>query len=160
MRAMHWAHHPHNPFNWPSGKKWMAMLTSCWVTFIVGLNATSITTAAEPISQEFNLGSGVFEFNFFAVTAWNSAAALVPLATLPLMDTYGMRNGYVVCPLHRPELLLTWTGGIHPVHHFSNTTGFGAQLCDSRGLSSYCRRVRRDTAELRRWSSVEHVSGP
>ncbi|PLB51629.1 MFS multidrug transporter, partial [Aspergillus steynii IBT 23096] len=92
--AMHWADHPHNPFNWPSGKKWMAMLTSCWVTFIVGLNATSITTAAESISEEFNLGNG-FEYNFFAVTAWNAAAAVVPLATLPLMDTYGMRNGYV-----------------------------------------------------------------
>lgn len=96
--AMHWTDHPHNPFNWPSGKKWMAMLTSCWVTFIVGLNATSITTAAESISEEFNLGNGIFEFNFFAVTAWNAAAAIVPLATLPLMDTYGMRNGYVVSP--------------------------------------------------------------
>ncbi|KAI9045885.1 MFS multidrug transporter [Aspergillus affinis] len=93
--AVQWAHHPHNPFNWPNRKKWMAMLTSCWVTFIVGLNATSITTAAESISEEFNLGNGIFEYNFFAVTAWNAAAALVPLATLPLMETYGMRNGYV-----------------------------------------------------------------
>ncbi|THD00114.1 hypothetical protein EYZ11_000439 [Aspergillus tanneri] len=92
---MHWAYHPHNPFNWPRGKKWMAMLTSCWVTFIVGLNATSMTTAAESISTEFNLSNGTFEYNFFAVTAWNAAAAFVPLVTLPLMDTYGMRYGYV-----------------------------------------------------------------
>lgn len=72
------------------------MLTSCWVTFIVGLNATSITTAAEPISRDFNLSNGFFEYNFFAVTAWNAAAAIVPLATLPLMETYGMRLGFVV----------------------------------------------------------------
>ncbi|KAF9895185.1 hypothetical protein FE257_000087 [Aspergillus nanangensis] len=71
------------------------MLTSCWVTFIVGLNATSITTAAEPISAQFDLAPGIFEYNFFAVTAWNAAAAIVPLATLPLMETYGMQIGYV-----------------------------------------------------------------
>ncbi|PKY00464.1 MFS multidrug transporter [Aspergillus campestris IBT 28561] len=92
---LEWAHHPHNPYNWPPRKKWMCMLTSCWVTFIVGLNATSITTAAEPISRDFDLSNGFFEYNFFAVTAWNAAAAIVPLATLPLMETYGMRVGFV-----------------------------------------------------------------
>lgn len=74
----------------------MSMLTSCWVTFIVGLNATSITTAADAISSEFHLANGIFEYNFFAVTAWNAAAAFVPLATLPLMETYGMRFGFLV----------------------------------------------------------------
>ncbi|KAE8167414.1 MFS multidrug transporter [Aspergillus tamarii] len=93
---MHWEHHPHNPFNWPRWKKWMSMLTSCWVTFIVGLNATSITTAADAISSEFHLANGIFEYNFFAVTAWNAAAAFVPLATLPLMETYGMKFGFLV----------------------------------------------------------------
>ncbi|KAE8395546.1 major facilitator superfamily domain-containing protein [Aspergillus alliaceus] len=89
-----WADHPHNPFNWPSSKKWMSMVTSCWVTFIVGLNATSVTTAAESISSEFRLENGIFEYNFFAVTAWNAAAAFVPLVTLPLMETYGMKLGF------------------------------------------------------------------
>ncbi|KAE8356281.1 MFS multidrug transporter [Aspergillus coremiiformis] len=92
---VHWASHPHNPFNWPRGKKWMSMLTSCWVTFIVSLNATSITTAADLISSEFDLANGIFEYNFFVVTAWNAAAAVVPLVTLPLMETYGMRVGFV-----------------------------------------------------------------
>ncbi|KAB8071374.1 MFS multidrug transporter [Aspergillus leporis] len=93
---MHWAYHLHNPFNWPRWKKWMSMLTSCWVTFIVGLNATSITTAAESISLEFNLENGIFEYNFFAVMAWNAAAAFVPLVTLPLMEAYGMRIGFLI----------------------------------------------------------------
>ncbi|KAL4892837.1 MFS multidrug transporter [Aspergillus ambiguus] len=90
-----WESHPQNPFNWPRRKKWTPMLTSCWVTFIVGLNATSITTAAESVSSEFNLANGIFEYNFFSVTAWNGAAAFVPLATLPLLETYGMYKGYI-----------------------------------------------------------------
>lgn len=73
------------------------MATACWVTFIVGLNATSITTAADVLTEEFNLQTGGdLEVNFFAVTAWNAAAAIVPLVTLPLMDTYGVRYGYLV----------------------------------------------------------------
>jgi hypothetical protein len=65
------------------------------------LNATSITTAAESISLEFNLENGIFEYNFFAVMAWNAAAAFVPLVTLPLMEAYGMRIGFLVAsPLY------------------------------------------------------------
>ncbi|KAM3506028.1 hypothetical protein MY11210_007720 [Beauveria gryllotalpidicola] len=84
-----WDLHHDNPYSWPTRKKWIVVSTACMVTFIVGLNATSITTAADVISAEFGLGNGIFEYNFFAVTAWNAAAAFVPLATLPLMDTYG-----------------------------------------------------------------------
>lgn len=91
-----WDNSSHNPFNWPAWKKWTTMATACWVTFIVGLNATAITTASEEITAEFNLGTGIFEKAFLPVTAWNAAAALVPLLTLPLMDTYGVRYGYVV----------------------------------------------------------------
>ncbi|KAI9925845.1 hypothetical protein MW887_005651 [Aspergillus wentii] len=62
---------------------------------MIGLNATSITTAGEAISVDFDLDNGIFEYNFFSVTAWNAAAAFVPLVTLPLMETYGMRLGYL-----------------------------------------------------------------
>lgn len=91
-----WAVHHGNPYAWPSRTKWTVMSTACLVTFVVGLNATSMTTASEDISAEFGLGSGLIEYNFFAVTAWNAAAAFVPLVTLPLMDTYGVRWGYLV----------------------------------------------------------------
>ncbi|KAJ3497384.1 hypothetical protein NLG97_g1943 [Lecanicillium saksenae] len=92
-----WDLHHGNPYSWPNVKKWMVMSTAFVVTFLVGLNATSITTASEQISEEFNLGNGNIEYNFFAVTAWNAAAAFVPLVTLPLMDTYGVRWGYLTC---------------------------------------------------------------
>ncbi|KAJ4151103.1 hypothetical protein LMH87_011820 [Akanthomyces muscarius] len=92
-----WEVHHGNPYSWPNWKKWAVMSTAFLVTFIVGLNATSITTASDIISDEFSLGSGIIEYNFFAVTAWNAAAAFVPLVTLPLMDTYGVRWGYLTC---------------------------------------------------------------
>ncbi|KAJ6779602.1 hypothetical protein PWT90_08384 [Aphanocladium album] len=90
-----WDLHHGNPYSWPDVKKWTVMSTAFIVTFLVGLNATSITTASERISEEFNLNNGNIEYNFFAVTAWNAAAAFVPLFTLPLMDTYGVRWGYL-----------------------------------------------------------------
>lgn len=91
-----WDQDVRNPFNWPLWKKWMVLMISCTVTFFAGVNSTSITTAGEEISVDFNLSDGYFEYNFFAVTAWNAAAAIVPLATLPIMETYGMRIGYLV----------------------------------------------------------------
>lgn len=75
----------------------MVLLISCVVSFLAGVNSTAITTGADEISKDFNVANGIFEFNFFAVTAWNGAAAIVPLATLPIMETYGMRVGYLVC---------------------------------------------------------------
>ncbi|PMB72879.1 putative transporter mfs2 [Beauveria bassiana] len=92
-----WDTHYGNPYTWPARKKWTVVLTASTVTFIVGLNSTSITTAAEIISDEFNLGNDIFEYNFLSVTAWNAAAAFIPLATLPLMDTYGVRRVYLTC---------------------------------------------------------------
>ena len=102
-----WDNSSHNPFNWPAWKKWTTMGTALWVTFIVGLNATGITTASQEITAEFKLSTGIFETAFLPVTAWNGAAALVPLVTLPLMDTYGVRYGYVVSIYN--ELRLTPT---------------------------------------------------
>ena len=74
----------------------MVLTTACTVTFFAGINSTSITTAGDAISTDFNLSDVYFEYNFFAVTAWNGAAAFVPLASLPIMETYGMRIGYLV----------------------------------------------------------------
>lgn len=91
-----WDEDARNPFNWPLWKKWLVMVTACVVTFFTGINSTSITTAGEALSKDFNLSNDIFEYNFFDVTAWNAAAAFVPLATLPIMETYGMRIGYLV----------------------------------------------------------------
>ncbi|PON21921.1 hypothetical protein TGAM01_v209177 [Trichoderma gamsii] len=93
--AIEWAQHPSNPFNWLLWQKWTTMGIACWVTFIVGLNATSITTASTPISSKFHLSNNALDVSFFSSTAWNAAAAVAPLVTLPLMDTYGVRLAYV-----------------------------------------------------------------
>ncbi|KAL7917229.1 MFS general substrate transporter [Trichoderma austrokoningii] len=93
--AGEWTQHPSNPFNWSLWQKWATMGIACWVTFIVGLNATSITTASIPISSKFHLSNSALDVSFFPSTAWNAAAAIGPLVTLPLMDTYGVRAGYV-----------------------------------------------------------------
>lgn len=92
-----WANHPQNPYNWTLWRKWVNMAVSYWVTILVGINATSFTTAAEALSADFNVSNSFFEFSFFAVTSWNATAAIVPLATLPMMETFGFRIGYTVC---------------------------------------------------------------
>lgn len=88
---------PRNPYNWPLWKKWMTMAVAYWVAILVGINATSFTTVTDALSEEFNISNGFFEYSFFAVTSWNAAAAIVPLATLPMMETFGFRIGYLVC---------------------------------------------------------------
>lgn len=92
-----WANDPRNPFNWPLWRKWVTMIISYWVTILVGINATSYTTASEALSTDFNISNSFFEFSFFPVTSWNATAAIVPLATLPMMETFGFRIGYTVC---------------------------------------------------------------
>ena len=92
-----WENDPRNPFNWPISRKWTTMAVSYWVAIVVGINATSFTTAAEGLSREFNVSNSLFEYSFFAVTSWTATAAIVPLATLPMMETFGFRIGYVVC---------------------------------------------------------------
>lgn len=98
-----WDHDPRNPYNWPTWRKWLTMCISYWVTILVGINATSFTTPAETLSAEFNVDNSFFEFSFFAVTSWNFTAAVVPLATLPMMETFGFRVGYTVCPIATPN---------------------------------------------------------
>jgi MFS family permease len=63
----------------------------------VGLNATSITTAATTINQRFGVGDEKFPSSFWPVTAWNGGAALAPMVILPVMEKYGMRTGYLIC---------------------------------------------------------------
>lgn len=92
-----WENDLRNPFNWPLSRKWATMAVSYWVAIVVSINATSFTTAAEGLSEEFHVSNSFFEYSFFAVTSWTVTAAIVPLATLPLMETYGFRIGYVVC---------------------------------------------------------------
>lgn len=150
-----WANDRQNPYNWPLWRKWMTMVISYWVTILVGINATSFTTAAEALSADFNVSNSFFEFSFFAVTSWNATAAIVPLATLPMMDTFGFRIGYTVCIY--PTLFST-SGGVliipgrlYLIFRLYNPTMCGAELRNAGRLPLSCRGFRRDCPECCRW---------
>ena len=85
-----------NPFNWNAKTKWTITLLACYVTFIVGINSTSITSAAQEINQTFHISDEYFAISFWPVTAWNVGAALAPMVVLPIMEDFGMRIGYLV----------------------------------------------------------------
>ena len=63
----------------------------------MGINSTSITAAATPINQQFDISDAKFPNSFWPVTAWNGGAALAPMIVLPIMEKYGMRTGYLIC---------------------------------------------------------------
>ncbi|KAH8694143.1 MFS multidrug transporter [Talaromyces proteolyticus] len=86
---------PDNPFHWPSRTKWTVTLTTCFVCFIVGLNATGIASAPTPINDRFNISDANFPNSFWPVASWTIGAAIVPMIVLPLMEKYGTRSGYL-----------------------------------------------------------------
>jgi len=135
-----WDHDSRNPYNWPTWRKWLTMCISYWVTILVGINATSFTTPAEALSAEFNIDNSFFEFSFFAVTSWNFTAAVVPLATLPMMETFGFRIGYTVCPISplTNVLMLTKPGSIYPVLYLHHPAMRGRKLRNACGYSCLC----------------------
>ena len=68
-------------------------------TFVVGFNATSITSAAIEINERFGVSDARFPNSFWPVTSWGVGAALAPMVVLPVMEDFGMRIGYLVGPL-------------------------------------------------------------
>jgi MFS family permease len=86
-----------NPFNWPARTKWTVTLTTCFVCFIVGLNATGIASAPTPINDRFNISDESFPNSFWPVASWTIGAAIVPMVVLPLMEKHGTRIGYISC---------------------------------------------------------------
>lgn len=87
--------HPDHPFNWPVTKKWRITLTACYVTFIVGFNATALTAAAGETNEAFNISDRTFPHSVWPVTAWNTGGALAPMVVLPILEDYGTRPGYL-----------------------------------------------------------------
>ena len=87
---------PDNPFNWSIRKKWSMTLMACYVTFIVGFNATALTAAASQTNSAFHISDASFPHSVWPVTAWNTGGALAPMVVLPIMEDYGTRPGYLV----------------------------------------------------------------
>ena len=69
------------------------------VTLLVGLNAT---TPGKNITQTFNIDDNGFPNSFWPTTVWVTGTAIGPKVGLPLLENFGVRNGYLVsicCPL-------------------------------------------------------------
>ena len=108
-----WANHPENPFNWPESKKWRTALTASAVVLLIGLNCTAIATPAHVITARFNVNDTGFPNDVWPITAWcvsafqnagwhhlslyrNTGAALGPMVGMPLLESFGIRKGYIV----------------------------------------------------------------
>ncbi|KAG8525590.1 uncharacterized protein KY384_009234 [Bacidia gigantensis] len=87
---------PNYPFNWSIPKKWSVTLIACYVTFIVGINATAITAAASETNTRFGISDHSFPNSVWPITAWNTGAAIAPMLVLPIMEEHGMRLAYLI----------------------------------------------------------------
>lgn len=86
---------PGNPFNWPTAKKYRACILACAMTFIVQINGTMMTSAAEQINESFHVSDEVFPHSYWPVLSWNLGGAAAPLVGLPLMENFGVRYTYL-----------------------------------------------------------------
>lgn len=88
-----------DPTCWSEFRKWTVNLVACYVTFIIGLNATALTAAVSETNNTFHVSDDAFPNSYWPVTAWNMGAALAPMVILPIMEDHGMRPGYLACYL-------------------------------------------------------------
>jgi MFS family permease len=87
----------HNPFNWPNAKKWRVTVLASFLTFIIQVNGTMLTSAAEQINESFRVSDDMFPHSYWPVLSWNLGGAGAPLFGLPLMENFGVRKSYMVC---------------------------------------------------------------
>ncbi|OCK78081.1 MFS general substrate transporter [Lepidopterella palustris CBS 459.81] len=85
-----------NPFNWSKLKKWLVTFTTCFVTLIVGINGTAIASAAKAIDARFDINEQRFPNAYWPIMSWSLGAAVAPLFALPLMESFGVRYGYMM----------------------------------------------------------------
>ena len=87
---------PSNPHNWPPTRKWVVTMTTCFVCFAVGLNATGIASAPTPINERFHISDEHFPNSFWPIASWTVGAAIAPMIVLPLMEEKSVYGGYVL----------------------------------------------------------------
>ncbi|KXT03700.1 hypothetical protein AC578_5168 [Pseudocercospora eumusae] len=85
---------PQNPFNWPKKRKWIATLTTCFVSILTGLPAGAYGAAYEQMMAEWHINDDKFPFLSFALVSWNMGAAFFPLVFVPLTESTGRLPGY------------------------------------------------------------------
>ncbi|KAF2683641.1 MFS general substrate transporter [Lentithecium fluviatile CBS 122367] len=87
---------PQNPFNWPQTKKWRVTLLACFMTFVVQISGTAMTSAAAQINQSFSVSDEHFPNSYWPILSWNLGGAAAPLFGLPLMENFGVRLSYLI----------------------------------------------------------------
>lgn len=105
-------HDPENPFNWPRAKKWRTTLLACFMTLVVQINGTMLTSAAEQINESFHISDEEFPHSYWPVLSWNLGGAAAPLLGLPLMENFGVRWSYMVSPRALSSKRVDWQGDI------------------------------------------------
>ncbi|KAF2162836.1 hypothetical protein M409DRAFT_68829 [Zasmidium cellare ATCC 36951] len=91
---------PENPFNWSTTYKWVATLTTCFISILTGLPAGAYGAASAQMMDEWNVDNQSFPFLSFALVTWNMGAAIFPLVFVPLTETTGRMPGYFVSLPH------------------------------------------------------------
>jgi len=86
-----------NPFNWRNSKKWKVTILASFMTFVIQVNGTMLTSAAEQINESFHVGDEKFPHSYWPVLSWNLGGAAAPMFGLPLMENFGVRKSYMVC---------------------------------------------------------------
>jgi MFS family permease len=86
---------PANPFNFSISKKWRTTILACFMTFVVQVSGTMLTSASEQINSSFDISDEAFPHSYWPVLSWNLGGAAAPLLGLPLMENFGVRWSYL-----------------------------------------------------------------
>ncbi|KAF2165275.1 hypothetical protein M409DRAFT_24657 [Zasmidium cellare ATCC 36951] len=85
------------PRNWSEKRKWLISSISLIGTFILPLNGTGITIAADELAAEFNVvDSAWFTQTYWIVTSWSAGGALFVIFCMPLLEELGVRRTYLL----------------------------------------------------------------
>ncbi|KAL5419864.1 hypothetical protein PMIN06_001269 [Paraphaeosphaeria minitans] len=87
---------PTNPFNFSEAKKWRVTLLACFMTFVIQINGTAMTSAAEHINESFHISDESFPHSYWPVFSWTLSGAAAPMLGLPLMERFGVRRSYMM----------------------------------------------------------------
>jgi hypothetical protein len=85
-----------NPLNWPETKKWLVAGMAMLGTLTMTLNGTSITIAADQISERFHVAdTATFTHTYWTTTSWTLGGAVFIIVGLPLIEDIGVQVGFL-----------------------------------------------------------------
>lgn len=87
-----WSASPDNPRNWSKRNKWLATMTSCYMSSLVSIAASAYSQAVDGIATDLRCAHllSVSGISFFTI-----AVAVFPLFLAPLGESYGRQVVYL-----------------------------------------------------------------